>query len=272
MNKHLISILGLAAFCAVMFLSSCVTNRKFIYLQDNPGVKFDSTGAMLVKPYAYRLQKGDILYISLTTDDEKLNSIFVPKQTSAMGMMQAGSGTPFYLSGFTINSAGAIEMPYLGQIVMEGKTIEEAKVTLEEALKKFFKVFFLQIKVAEFKFSILGTVNRPGQYFFQQNRVSLLEALTQAGDLKDMADRRRVQLYRQTPQGIRMFQLDLTDRSLVNSEFWYVQPNDIVYVLPLKTRVIGEMTSADRSVGAITPLLNTLFLVINSYLLIKSLK
>jgi polysaccharide export outer membrane protein len=259
----------------LLLFSSCVSNKKFVYLQDKGTVKMDSSGIMPVQAYAYRLQNADVLYISLTSDDDRLNKIFVPGGGGGGQMMmqqgQGVSGGMLYFIGFTIDPNGQIEFPYLGKIGVAGKTIEEAKETVQVELRKFFKVFFLQMKVAEFKFSVLGYVNRPGQYFFQQNKVSIIEAIAQAGELQNLAKRFELQLYRQYPEGVKLHVIDLTDRSIVNSALWYVQPNDVLYVIPLKARTIGDLSSLQSSFGVIAPLLSTMLLVINTYILIKNL-
>ncbi len=242
-------------------------------MQDKGNVNTDSAGNMQVKSYQYKLQAGDILYISLSTDDQRLNNIFVPSggamiaQGGGVGM----AGTPFYLTGFTIDESGNIELPYVGFVKVGGKTIEESKLALESEIKKFFKIFFLQVKVAEFRFSVLGFVNRPGQYFFQMNKVNILEAIAQAGDLQNLARRFEVQLYRQTPQGIVMVTIDLTDRSIIHSPYWYIQPNDVLYVQPLKIRKYGDLTSAQTSFQLIAPILSTLLLVLNTVLIVGNL-
>ena len=256
-----------------LLISSCVSNKKFVYLQDKGNVKLDSNGIMPVQPYAYKLQKGDVLYISLTTDDERLNNVFIPAATGQTMLQATGvSGTMLYYVGFTIDNQGEIEFPYLGKIKIENKIIEDAKQAIETELKKFFKVFFLQVKVAEFKFSILGYVNKPGQYFFQQNKVNLIEAISYAGELQNLAKRFELQLYRQYPNGVKVHTLDLTDRSLINSPYWYIQPNDILYVVPLKSRSIGDLSSLQSSFSVIAPLLSSLLLVLNTYILVKNLK
>jgi polysaccharide export outer membrane protein len=259
----------LASF--LLLLSSCVSNKKFIYMQDKGNVNLDSIGTMQVKSYQYKLQAGDILYISLSTDDQRLNNIFVPSGTLQMQQAAGLAGTPFYLTGFTIDVTGNIELPYVGFVKVEGKTIEDAKLALETEIKKFFKVFFLQVKVAEFRFSVLGFVNRPGQYFFQMNKVNILEAIAQAGDLQNLARRFEVQLYRQTPQGIVMVPIDLTDRSLIHSPYWYIQPNDVLYVQPLKIRKYGDLTSVQSSFQLIAPILSTFLLVLNTVILVRNL-
>jgi polysaccharide export outer membrane protein len=257
----------------LLFFSSCVSNKKFIYLQDKGNVKADSNGTMTVIPYAYKLQKGDILYIALTTDDERLNRIFVPGATGGQMMQQAQgvSGSMLYFIGFTIDSKGEVEFPYLGKIKVSDLEIENAKMAIEIELKKYFKVFFLQAKVAEFKFSVLGYVNRPGQFFFQQNKVNIFEAISQAGELQGMSKKMEIQLYRQYTDGIRMHKIDLTDRSIINSPYFYIQPNDLLYVVPLKARTLGDMSSLQSSFGVIAPLLGTLLLVLNTYILVKNL-
>jgi polysaccharide export outer membrane protein len=244
-------------------------------MQDKGNVKTDSNGTMTVIPYAYKLQKGDILYVALTTDDERLNKLFVPSAGGGGQMMmqqgQGVSGGMLYFIGFTIDPNGQIEFPYLGKIGVESKTIEEASEIIKVELRKFFKVFFLQVKVAEFKFSVMGYVNRPGQFFFQQNKVSIFEAISQAGELQGMSKKMEIQLYRQYPDGIRMHTIDLTDRSIINSPFYYIQPNDLVYIVPLKTRTLGDMSSLQTSFGVIAPLLGTLLLVLNTFILVKNL-
>jgi polysaccharide export outer membrane protein len=254
-------------------ISSCVSNKKYIYLQDKGQGISDSAGAILVKPYSYALQQGDVLYISLTTDDERLNKIFVPGASGqVLQQAQGVSGTNLYFIGFTVDKFGFIEFPYLGKIKVANLVVDDAKIAIENELKKYFKVFFLQVKVAEFKFSILGYVNKPGQYFFQQNKVNIFEAISLAGDLQSLAKRYELQLYRQYPEGVKLHVLDLTDKSLINSKYWYIQPNDVIYVVPLKVRVIGDLSSLQSSFTVIAPLLSSLLLVLNTYILVKSLQ
>jgi polysaccharide export outer membrane protein len=211
--------------------------------------------------------------VALSTDDDRLNRIFIPNSSSApMQQGQGISGTQFYFTGFTLTDKGELELPYLGKIIVGGKTIEEAKETIEKELQKYFKVFFFQVKVAEFKFSVLGYVNKPGQFFFQQNKVNLLEAIAQAGELQSLSKRKEIQLYRQYPDGVRLHVIDLTDRSIINSNLWFIQPNDVLYVHPLDIRTIGDLSSLQNSFSVIAPLLGSLLLVLNTYILIVNLK
>jgi polysaccharide export outer membrane protein len=254
-------------------ITSCISNKKFVYLQDKGNVKMDSTGSMPVVDFVYKLQRGDILYVSLTIDNPEMNKVFVPGMANGPSPAQSAfiSGTAMYYVGFTIDVDGNIEFPQLGKINVLGMDLIKAKEAIDMKIRKYFTNFYLQVKLTEFKFTILGYVNRPGQYFYQQNKVSIIEAISQAGDLNNIAKRYEIQLYRQYPDGIRIHKIDLTDRSIINSPYWYIQPNDIVYIVPSSFRGIGDLSSLQTSFGVIAPLLSTLLLVINTYILIDKL-
>jgi len=254
----------------LLLLSSCVSNKKFLYIQDKGNVRMDSTEHIIVQPYNYKIQSGDILYISLLSEDDKINKLFVPS-AQGQGMMGAGGGSPYYFTGFTVDPLGMVEMPYVGKIAVGGLDLDAARAALSSELAKYFKVFFLQVKMAEFRFSMLGAVNSPGQFFFQQNKVSILDAILRAGDLRDNAVRHKIQLFRQYPEGVKMIELDITDRSIMNSPYWYMQPNDLVYVIPMKSRTVGDFSNLQSSLAVICPILNTLVFVVNTYVLFKAI-
>ncbi len=261
---------SILVFVMALLLSSCVSNKRFIYLQDKGNVKMDSTEHIQVPSYNYKIQKGDILYISLLSEDDKINKLFVPS-AQGQGMMGMGMGSPYYFTGFTVDAEGKVELPYVGKVLVAGLDLDGARASLTKELAKYFKVFFLQVKMAEFRFSIMGAVNSPGQFFFQQNKVSLMDAILRAGDLRDNAIRHEIQLFRQYPEGVKMIKLDITDRSIMNSPYWYMQPNDLVYVLPLKSRPYGDFTTFQNSLANLAPIINSTFMIINSYFLFRAL-
>jgi polysaccharide export outer membrane protein len=260
-------------FILAIFISSCLPNKKFVYLQNKGNQQLDSSGNLMTADFDYKLQPGDILYISLSTDDEKLNKVFIP-QASGGGAQMGGTGvtgSPMYFTGFSIDKAGNVNLPYVGTIKLAGRTVSDARADLETEISKFFKIFYLQMKVASYSYSILGEVFTPGQYYFNQNKVTILQALSIAGDLRNLADRRNIHLYRQYPEGLKLHIIDLTDNSLISQDFWYIKPNDLIYVVPLKRRTVGDMTSLQSSFGVIAPILTTLLLVVNTYILIQNL-
>lgn len=255
----------------LLFFGSCVSNKRFIYLQDKGNVVMDSAEHIKVQSYNYKIQNGDILYISLLSDDDKINKVFVPS-AQGQGMMGGGAmGSPYYFTGFTVDPEGKVELPYVGKVKVAGMDLNGAREALSVELAKYFKQFFLQVKMAEFRFTITGAVNSPGQFFFQQNKVSLMDAILRAGDLRDNAIRHEIQLFRQYPEGVKMIKLDITDRSIMNSPYWYMQPNDLVYVLPLKSRPYGDFTTLQASLANLGPIISTTFFILNSYLLFRAL-
>ena len=269
--------LSLLAIPLIFSLQSCISNKDYIYLQNKSGTKLnDSSEIFISTSNSYKLKANDILFIKLVTEDEKMNALFNPMSSGGASIQliqQAGStGTPFYVMGYSIDENGILELPYLGKLNFANKTIEEAKLILETEAKKYFKNFFLQVKLAEFRFSILGSINRPGQYFFMVNQLNILEAISMAGDVNEIAKRSQLTLIREENGKTLMHQIDLTDKNLLNSPFYKVHPNDIIYVQPVKSRSIGNLSNFQGTLSAVLPIFSTFLLVLNTYIILQNLK
>ncbi|MCK6611969.1 MAG: polysaccharide biosynthesis/export family protein [Bacteroidia bacterium] len=272
-NKIVKLILTLLTFTV---FQGCISNKNYVLLQKKTiSSNNDSTEVKIVNS-EYKLKTGDILYIRLLTDDEKTNQILNPLSGGNMNMQmlmsQAGTGTPFYILGYTVNSKGNLELPFLGEIHAEGKSIEELKVTIGKEAEKYFKKFYLQIKLGEFRFSVIGSVYRPGQYFYMVNHLNILEALAMAGDVTEIAKRNGLTLIREENGLTKLVQLDLTDRNIINSPYFYIKPNDILYVQPVKSRSIGKITNFQETLGTVLPIFSTFLLVLNTYIILQNIK
>jgi polysaccharide export outer membrane protein len=258
-----------------ILVSSCIGNKKYLYLQNKQETlnsKIETVKSSFVE---YRLKPGDILYIRMVTEDEKMNSLFNPLFGGNMNMQilsQGGAGTPFYLMGYSLDTEGDLALPYIGKIPLKGKTVEEAKALMYNEGSKYFKNFFLQVKLAEFRFSILGAVNRPGQHFFMVNHLNIFEALAMAGDVNEIAMRTNLILIREENGENKLIPIDLTDKNIIKSSYYYIQPNDILYVQPVKSRSIGNLSNFQSSINAVLPLLSTFLLVLNTYIILNNLK
>jgi polysaccharide export outer membrane protein len=264
----------LFAIPLILSLNSCISNKDYIYLQNKSG-ESHQTDSFAIKNVEYQLKPGDILYIKLVTEDEKMNALFNPLTSGALNMQlqqQQGFGTPFYYLGYSIDKDGNLELPYIGKIELINNTIDEAKIKLELEIKKYFKNFYLQLKLAEFRFSILGSVNRPGQYFFMVNKLNILEALSMAGDVNEIAKRNKLILIREERGKTKMFSIDLTNSELFNSPQFYIQPNDILYVQPVKARSFGNVSNLQSTINVVLPILSTFLLVMNTYIILQSIK
>jgi len=263
-NLILLSSIGLA------LLSSCVSNKKYILFQN---AKTSSTSDTTKSNYQldrtiYKLQVNDILYISLSSTDQNVTQAFSHPSTGQMMQIQGGLGNLFYLSGYTLDQYGSIDLPVIGKFSLVGLTILEAKLKIENELSKYFKTFHLVVKLSEMPFTILGEVERPGRYSGLVNQITIAEAIGVAGDLTPIANRKNVSLIRQTPEGVKIFKLDITQANILNSPNYILRPNDVIYVEPLKSRTIGDFSSFRNSLSTITPILTTLILALNTYIII----
>jgi polysaccharide export outer membrane protein len=214
-------------------LSSCYYNKRLIYLQDN---EFSDTRSSLVanKKSPYRLQPFDILSVQIKSSAEReISGIF--NVSSPQNAMFATPGN-FYIEGYSIDGNGKIELPVLGEIVVKGKTLEEAQELIQLHANKYLNNSTVIVKLTSFKITVLGEVKNPGQYFVYNNQASVLEALGMAGDLTNFGNRKNIKLIRQVSAGSEVVLLNLTDSDLLKSEYFFLMPGDVLYVEPLKVR------------------------------------
>lgn len=257
----------------LMLLGSCVSNRRYLFLQNPTTHKVDSTSDYIkINKPSYRLQVNDILTISIASEDETINKMFNPSPTSGgmMNMAPGGVGGMMYYSGFGVNDSGNIVIPIIGNVHVLGKTIMEANAAVRLELNKYFKNYHLFMQFSEFRYSILGEVTRPGKYSLLQSQVNILEAIAHGGDLSPLANRLKVSIIRQYPEGIKIHQVDLTDVNIIKSPYYYLKPNDVIYIEPLKMRELGNLSSAQNTLTTIATIASTLLLVLNTYIIFKS--
>jgi polysaccharide export outer membrane protein len=261
-----IGVLGIA------LLSSCVSNKRFILLQNaKTSTNSDSTKSDYhLNRTIYKLQPNDILFISLTSQDESVTKAF-SRSTGNTQMMQQnnGIGNAFFFIGYSLDLNGEVNLPIIGKVKISGLSISEAKDKLEVEISKYFKVFHLVVQMTEMPFTVLGEVSRPGRYSGLSNQVSILEALALCGDLTPLANRKTITLIRQNLEGVKVYKIDLTQADIINSPYYLLRPNDVIYIEPLKSRSIGNFSNFQNSLSTITPLLTTLVLALNTYLIIK---
>jgi polysaccharide export outer membrane protein len=130
----------------------------------------------------------------------------------------------------------------LGKIQVVGLTLNETQNKIKGLAKLYLTEAFVRVGIGGIRFSIIGDVNRPGKYMVLQNRLTILEAISTAGDLSVSGNRRRVQLIRQYPEGSRIVHLDLTKRDFLSSPYFFLKPNDVIYVPPLRVRELGNQS------------------------------
>lgn len=248
--------------------TSCIPIKDLVYLQDkNTSGEQNTVAAVESKPY--RLQVNDILSVDIKAIDPKLVSIF--NTTESSSGTTAKSESALYFNGFTVDDHGNIRMPILGEINVIGYTLEEARVIIEKKLlEEYFKSeanIFVTVKLAGFRYTINGEVGSTGTKTLFQEHVNIMEAIANAGDITTVGDRKAVTVIRQTPTGVQMNDLDLTDVNVMKSPYYYLQPNDYVYVKPLRQKTWGTGQTGIQSIGTIITLLS---LATTVYLILKN--
>lgn len=251
-------------------ISSCVSNKKVIYLQELEG----SAGPVIETsekfPYVteeYLLQENDIVEINIKTTDETLNLIFgaITKDNQNQAAMSGsqGAGDAFFMNGYTIDEEGFVEIPLIGKLKLVGISTDEAKVLVEKEVLKYVNQneFFVRVRLGGIRFSALGEFNQSGKYTILQNRVTIFEAIAFAGDLSRVAKRDEIILLRQYPDGSQIHKINLLDRSLLGSEYFFLKPNDMIYAEPMKVREIGAGNTLVETLTLLTTSITAIALI-----------
>jgi polysaccharide biosynthesis/export protein len=221
--------------------SSCVPKRELVYLQSNED-NTDTTRSFKYSPPEYKLQINDIIDVQIRSSSPEANDLFNLAQigSSQNQTSQAAQvGDIFYLTGYSIDNQGLIELPVLGSVSILGLTLKEAKTQIENLVDEYFEEYFLSVKLGGIRYSTIGEFKRPGKYTVLQNQLTIFEAIAQAGDLTIVASRADINLIRQYPNETRIHKINLLDESIIESPFYFIQPNDVIYVEPLKQKSAG---------------------------------
>ncbi|MFO7999575.1 MAG: polysaccharide biosynthesis/export family protein, partial [Bacteroidales bacterium] len=217
-------------------LGSCTPHRQLVYLQD----KMDQGNDLPVNIDDYILKPNDILHIRVSTLDEDAHSLFnmedlrTMRTTSTTGLGDLN----LYIYGYSITEEGKIQMPVVGEIEVGGLSIDEARATIQEKVEEYLIGATISVKLVNFSVTVLGEVRRPGNYYIFDNGFTIMDAIGLAGDLTDYGNR-NINIVRRTADGVKFATLDITDRSAVTSDYFYLQPNDLVYVEPHTVKRLG---------------------------------
>ncbi|MDF1576046.1 MAG: polysaccharide export protein [Bacteroidales bacterium] len=209
---------------------SCVHTKETTYLQ-----QYDDKENLFAytPPSDYLIQTNDNLYIRISTPDPQWSAIFNPESSGVgMGMSEAA----IQLSSYSVQPNGTIDLPYIGLVEVRGLTINEVKEVIESELRDYVRDPSLIVRLVNNNIAILGEVEAPGLYPVYKDRLNIFQALAMAGDISEFGDRYRVAIIRQGEDTSDIVEFDLTDRNIIDSEYYYVQPNDVLYVKPKKGR------------------------------------
>jgi polysaccharide export outer membrane protein len=201
-----------------------------------PDTQFNTNEITPIKniyPGSYRLQPRDIISVKVKTLDTESSEYFNTDNGNAFNMLNPAS---IYLSGYSLDDNGNITLPELGALKVGGLTVIEAQKKIQESLSTYLNKATILVKLVSFRITVLGEVRSPGQYFVYNDQVTLLEGLGMAGDLTEFGNRENITLIRQNGDNLGGVRLNLKETDILSSKFYYLQPNDVLYVQPLKVK------------------------------------
>ncbi|MDR1091604.1 MAG: polysaccharide biosynthesis/export family protein [Prevotella sp.] len=258
--KNVIKIF-LILICIASGFSSCITNKELDYLQDIK-LKYPE---IIMHPEEYKIIPGDQLLIVVYTLDEETRTLFssytprfsgqnISDRTSGDVYQQArGLDDASGVSPISVYADGTITFPYIGSIYVQGQTLLEVRETISAKLDAFSDGTSAEVSLYNRFFSILGEADAD-RILMPKTSMTLLEALTIGSSLGPYADRSKVTIIRQTESGSKTKILDLRSKDIIDTEFYYIQPNDVIYVPQMKRKFLGTTTSFAGVFGLVTSL------------------
>jgi len=221
------------AFLLIYLVSSCTSQKQLVYLQDVDSLTTENV--YFRQQVDYKIQNQDILYIRILSIDDRTNDLInVASTRYQQNLFQ--NETSLFINGYSVDNSGNVELPIIGKVFVLNKTVEEAKDAIREKTDQYLRNASVIVKLISFKFTVLGEVNRPGVYKNFNNQLTVLEAIGMAGDISDYGNRTRILVIRPTKNETRTYRIDLTKKDVLSSEGFFLLPNDIVYVEPIKSK------------------------------------
>lgn len=220
-----------------ILLSSCVTTHHTNYLQAPKN--FIPAYKDSISYEDYKLKIGDRLFIQVYSMDDKTNALFNGTANSNMQVFSSsGSNDNIDLYTYVIQTNGMIHFPLIGNVKLEGVTTREAKKVLENVIRPILKINSVDVRMVGRTFSIIGS-GKSGKFSFPKEKVNVFQAIALAGDFGFYADRSKIRILRETDKGTQIKTFDIRSVNIINSEFYYLEPNDVIFIQPMNQQFFG---------------------------------
>jgi polysaccharide export outer membrane protein len=247
-------------FLFVILLFSCASKKDYVYYQNIDGAKFQEK----FNSYEIKIQPDDLLLIIVSAEDPEiaapfnLMSVSVESKTGPY-MVSASQTNQMYL----VDANGTIDFPVLGNLKVGGLTRTEVLKMLKSKIAVYINNPIINLRITNFKVSVQGEVSVPGTYNVISERITLIEALSMARDLTIYGMRHNILIIREI-DGVKSYnRVDITQSDFINSPFYYLAQNDVVYVEPNQNKINGAAVGPNTGVLiSITSLLITLVTLI----------
>ena len=205
-----------------------------------------------------RIEPFDMLHISINSLDQSNNFFHQETGNSTMSISDASLS----ITSYTVSDSGTITLPILGRLKLAGLTLEEAATTIKNFTKNVLNNPIVSVRFANNSITVLGEVQKPGTYPYYKEQLNIFYALGLAGDISEYGNRRKVILIREKNKIINKYELDLTKDEIFKSDYYYLRPNDVLYVSPLKIRRFGMK---EYPLALILSAVTSAFLILNYF-------
>lgn len=250
--------LQITLLSVLILLHSCISNKKIAYFQYQNEYSEPETISKdtLIRKYragelSYRLQPNDLLDIKISTLTPSVYNPFndadrslVPGQMNSIQNYQQGVKT----QGYYIDPEGYLELPLTGRIAVAGLTIKQAEDSVSEHVSEYLTDPVVRIKLLNFRFSVIGEVEREATLTSDDNYLTLIQALALAGGANEYGDLSRIKVIRHFPEETNVFYVNLLSEEFLTSPFYFVQPGDVIVVTPLKQRAYLKYVSPNLNI------------------------
>jgi len=249
----------------VFILGGCTSTIKLSYLSNLSETTDPQYFPMDIPDY--RVQYRDVLYI--TAKAMNLQGSIEDLLQGARAYTQSAylrDEASQYIMGYDVDKEGKIYIPVIGKVQVSDKTIEEIRILLQSEVDKYFNNTYVECKLISFKFTVLGEARSPGTYVNYNNYLTILEAVGRAGGIGDYGRRDRVLVVRPTNEGSKTYRINLQDKNLLTSEAYFLQPNDVVIIEPVKHKIFNmNLPTFSFVLTSVTSAITTTLLLINFF-------
>jgi polysaccharide export outer membrane protein len=231
-------ILLLIYIATIGGMTSCVSPKSIVYFQGD-STRYSSQA--VVQKYIPKIQEGDILSIIVGSLNAEANEVFnMPNQftTASTNYSSTGGGARIQPLGYLVDSDGSIEVPLIGRLKVNGLRTSEAADTIRTRLQNYLKEPSVIVRNLNFKVSVMGEIKAPAVYVIPDEKITLPEVLSLAGDLTIYGNRSNVMIIREENGKREYARVDLTSREIFNSPYYYLHKNDVIYVEPVKAKML----------------------------------
>lgn len=211
-------------FSLVILATSCATKKEIIYFQDAETLN-DKLNEQNFEPI---IESNDILYVAISSMDE---AVLVPFKRNT-GLEGNITNSNAGLQGYLVNVDGAINFPVIGDVDVAGKTRGQVEAQLKAELSEYVTDVVVDVRIMNFKITVIGEVNVPGVYTIADERVTLPQALGLAGDLSEDGKRENIMVIREIDGKQQVVRVDLTKTDFFSSPYYFLKQNDVIYVEP----------------------------------------